>query len=105
EFDATTLQQLYAARSYEPVWVANAGMQPQCEALLATLEPFELTGALAPAAPRDGTSTAGLAELELLLSSALIRTAVAPEDLLAPGPRQQVIEAAAAGGDDAQVLY
>jgi L,D-transpeptidase YcbB len=112
EFDTTTLQQLYAARSYEPIWVVNAGMQPQGETLLATLERLQRSGALPPdadiaaaSAHRGDTTTAGLAQLELLLSSALIRTAVNPEDLLAPGPRPQAFEAAAAGGDSAATLY
>jgi murein L,D-transpeptidase YcbB/YkuD len=111
EFDATTLQQLYAARSYEPIWVGSAGMQPQGETLLAALERLQRSGALPPdadvaaaSAHRGDTTTAGLTQLELLLSSALIRTAVNPEDLLAPGPVPQVFGAAAAAGDSA-ALY
>lgn len=112
DVDAATLQQLYAIRNYEPIWVANGGMQPRGGVLLATLERLQSSGALPSAADvmaadarRGGTATAGLAELELLLSSALIRTAVDPEDLLAPGPRPQALEVVGAGGDDPQVLY
>lgn len=112
EFDAAALQQLYAGRDYQPIWVANAGLQPQGEALLSTLERLQRSGALpdntdvaAASARRSATATAGQAELELLLSSALIRTAVDPEDLLAPGPRPQVLEAAAAGDDSEQFLH
>ena len=112
EFDAAALQQLYAGHNYEPLWVANAGLQPQGEALLDTLERLQRSGALpddadiaAASERRSATATAGLAELELLLSSALIRTAVDPTDLLAPGPRPQVLEAAANSDDSEQFLH
>ena len=112
DFDATALQHLYASRDYQPMWVTNAGLQPVAEALLSTLERLERSGALpqsadvaAASARRGGTATAGLAEMELLLSSALIRTAVDPEDLLAPGPRPQVLEAAANSDDSEQFLH
>jgi hypothetical protein len=69
EFDATTLQQLYAARSYEPIWVGSAGMQPQGETLLAALERLQRSGALPPdadvaaaSAHRGDTTTAGLTQ-------------------------------------------
>jgi L,D-transpeptidase YcbB len=105
EFDATELRQFYAARNYEPIWVANAGILPQGEALLSRLERLQRSGALpygadvaAASMRRASTATAALAELELLLGSALVGTAVDPEDLLAPGPRPQALEAAS---DDA----
>jgi hypothetical protein len=104
EFDATALQQLYAGRNYQPIWVTNAGLQPSGEALLSTLERLQRSGALpssadvaAASSRRGGAATAALAEMELLLSSALIRTAVDPQDLLAPGPRPQVLAAAGCG--------
>src|SRR6185312_4805605 len=110
EFDAPALQQLYGSRNYEPIWVTNAGLQPAGEALLDTLERLQRSGALpqsadvaAASAHRGGTAAAGLAEMELLLSSALIRTAVDPKDLLAPGPRPQVLEAVAASDDSEQL--
>src|SRR5262245_24664590 len=94
DFDATALQHLYAARDYQPIWVASSGLQPSGEALLSASERLERSGALphsadvaAASARRGNGAIAGLAELELLLSSALITTAVDPEDLLAPGPR------------------
>jgi L,D-transpeptidase YcbB len=113
EFDAAALQQFYAGRNYEPIWVGNTGMLPPGEVLLGSLERLQRSGALPSSADvaaasmrRAGTATAGLAELELLLSSALIGTAVDPEDLLAPGPRPQALEAAAASDDDAaQILH
>jgi len=112
DFDVTALQQLYADRDYQPIWVTNAGLQPAGEALLSTLEQLERSGALphsadvaAASARRSGGAAAGLAETELLLSSALIRTAVDPEDLLAPGPRPQVLEAAANSDDNEQFLH
>ncbi len=112
EFDATALQQFYAERNYEPIWVGNAGMLPQGEALLGSLERLQRSGVLpytadvaAASMRRAGTATASLAELELLLSSALVGTAVDPEDLLAPGPRPQALEAAAASDDTEQSLH
>jgi len=112
DFDATALQHLYASRDYQPMWVTNTGLQPAGEALLSTLERLERSGALphnadvaAASARRGGAATAGLAEMELLLSSALISTAVDPEDLLAPGPRPQVLEAAANSDDSEQFLH
>jgi L,D-transpeptidase YcbB len=112
EVDAAALRQLYVDRNYEPIWVANAGLQPQGEALLDTLERLRRSGALpddadiaAASARRGATATAGLAEMELLLSSALIRTAVDPQDILAPGPRPQVLEAAANSDDSEQFLH
>ena len=112
EFDPVALQQLYGSRDYEPIWVASAGLQPSGEALLGTLERLQRSGALpesadiaAATARRGGTATTGLAEMELLLSSALIRTAVDPKDLLAPGPRPQVLEAVAASDDSEQFLH
>jgi len=112
DFDATALQRLYAGRDYQPIWVTNAGLQPSGEALLGTLERLERSGALphsadvaAASARRSGAATVGLAEMELLLSSALVRTAVDPGDLLAPGPRPQVLEAAANSDDNEQFLH
>src|SRR6185295_13733438 len=112
EFDAPALQQLYGSRNYEPIWVTNAGLQPAGEALLDTLERLQRSGALpqsadvaAASAHRGGTAAGGLAEMEMLLSSALARTAVDPKDLLAPGPRPQVLEAVAASDDSEQFLH
>jgi murein L,D-transpeptidase YcbB/YkuD len=112
EFDAVALQQLYGSRNYEPIWITNAGLQPPGEALLGTLERLQRSGALpysaeiaAASARRGSTATNGLAEMELLLSSALIRTAVDPKDLLAPGPHPQVLEAVAASDDSEQFLH
>ena len=112
EFDATALQQFYAGRNYDPIWVGNAGLSPQGEALLSRLERLQRSGALpysadvAAASMRHaGTATADLAALELLLSSALVGTAVDPEDLLAPGPRPQALEAAAASDDASKILH
>jgi murein L,D-transpeptidase YcbB/YkuD len=112
EVDAAALQQLYVDRNYEPIWVANAGLQPLGEALLDTLERLRRSGALpddadiaAASARRGATAAAGIAEMELLLSSALIRTAVDPQDLLAPGPRPQVLEAAANSDGSEQFLH
>jgi murein L,D-transpeptidase YcbB/YkuD len=112
EFDAPALQQFYAGENYEPIWVGNAGMQPKGAALLGRLERLQRSGALPASADvaaasmrRADTATTALAELELLLSSALVGTAVDPEDLLAPGPRPEALEAAAASDDAAQILY
>src|SRR5882724_67241 len=112
DLDAAALQQLYAGHNYQPIWVSNTGLQPRGEALLSTLERLQRSGALpdgadiaAASARRNGGAIAGLAELELLLSSALIRTAVDPQDLLAPGPRPQVLEAAANSDDSEQFLH
>jgi len=92
DLDAAALQQLYAGHNYPADLGSNTGLQPRGEALLSTLERLQRSGALpdsediaAASARRNGGAIAGLAELELLLSSALIRTAVDPQDLLAPG--------------------
>ena len=112
DYDAAALQQFYAGHNYQPIWVTSTGLQPQGEALLGTLERLQRGGALTDSADvaaaserRSGTAIGGLAELELLLSSALVRTAVDPSDLLAPGPRPQALEAAAAGDDSEQFLH
>jgi murein L,D-transpeptidase YcbB/YkuD len=111
EFDPVALRQLYGSRNYEPMWVTSGGLQPAGEMLLTVLERLQRSGALpqsadiaAASAHRGGTAAAGLAEMELLLSSALARTAVDPKDLLAPGPHPQVLEAVAASDDGKQIL-
>ena len=112
EFDAAALGQRYAGRDWQPIWVTSAGLQPQGEALLGTLERLQRSGAL-PASPdvaaasahRGNTTAASLAEMELLLSSALAQIAVDPTDLLAPAPRPQALDAAIAGDDSEQFLH
>jgi murein L,D-transpeptidase YcbB/YkuD len=98
--DAAVLRQIYAERDHQPIWVNSAGLQPQGERLLAALERLQRSGAvsfgadLAAAALRQGAATPGaLAELDLLLSAALAGGAVDPEDLLAPGPHPQAVDA------------
>jgi L,D-transpeptidase YcbB len=98
--DAATLQQIYAERDHAPIWVTSAGLQPQGERLLTIMERLHRSGAvsfgadLAGASVRRGALTpAALAELEVLLSSALAGAAVDPEDLLAPGPHPQALAA------------
>jgi L,D-transpeptidase YcbB len=98
--DAAALQPIYAERDYAPIWVTSAGLQPQGERLLAIMERLHRNGTvtfgadLAGAAVRRGAQTpAALAELELLLSSALAGVAVDPDDLLAPGPHPQALAA------------
>jgi len=100
ETDAATLQPVYAGRDYAPIWVTSAGLQPQGEKLLGTMERLQRSGVvsfgpdLAGAGARRGASTpTALAELELLLSSALAGAAVDPADLLAPGPHPQALAA------------
>jgi len=110
EFDAAALQQRYAGRDWQPVWVATTGLQPQGEALLGALERLQRSGALPASADvatasarRGSTAPASLAEMELLLSSAFISLAVDPADLLAGGPHPQAFDAAAAGADTGQL--
>ncbi|MGH6929613.1 MAG: L,D-transpeptidase family protein [Dongiaceae bacterium] len=98
--DAATLQQIYAGRDYAPIWVTSAGLQPQGERLLATMERLHRSGAvsfgadLASASVRRGALIpTTVAELELLLSSGLVGAAVDPADLLAPGPHPQALAA------------
>jgi murein L,D-transpeptidase YcbB/YkuD len=98
--DTAALQQVYAGRNDAPLWVTSAGLQPQGERLLAIMERLHRSGAvsfgadLAGASLRRGAATPeALAELELLLSSALAGAAVDPEDLLAPGPHPRVLAA------------
>jgi murein L,D-transpeptidase YcbB/YkuD len=100
ETDAAALPPFYAGRGYAPIWVTSAGLQPQGERLLATMERLHRGGAvsfgadLAGAGARRGALTpTALAELELLLSSALAGAAVDPADLLAPGPHPQALAA------------
>jgi len=96
--DAETLQPLYAARDYEPMWVTSAGLRPEGDRLLAAMERLQRSGAVAPeadiagAAVRRGAQTPeALAELELLVSSAVAGTTVDPEDLLAPAPHPRAL--------------
>ena len=110
EFDAAALQQRYAGRDWQPVWVATSGLQPQGEALLGAIERLQRSGALpasadvaAASARRGSTAPASLAEMELLLSSAFISLAVDPADLLAAGPHPQAFDVAAASADSEQL--
>jgi murein L,D-transpeptidase YcbB/YkuD len=96
--DAATLRQIYAERDFAPIWATSAGLQPQGEWLLAAMERLHRSGAvsfgadLAGASVRRGAVTPeALAEIEVLLSSALAGAAVDPEDLLAPGPHPQAL--------------
>jgi murein L,D-transpeptidase YcbB/YkuD len=96
--DPAILNQVYAERDYAPIWVNGAGLLPAGERLLAVMERVQRSGALPPstdlagASLRRGAATpATLAELELLLSSALAGIAVDPENLLALGPHPQVL--------------
>ena len=98
--DAAPLQQAYSERDYAPLWVTSTGLQAQGERLLTTMERLHRLNAvsfgadLAGASLRRGALTpAALAELEMLLSSALAGAAVDPEDLLAPGPHVRALAA------------
>ncbi len=96
--DPAVLQQVYAERDHAPIWVGGTFLLPRGERLLAVMERLQRSGAiplgadLAAASLRHGATTpAALAELELLLSSALAGAAVDPENLLAPGPHPQAL--------------
>ena len=109
EVDAATLQEVYAERDYAPIWVTSTGLQPEGDRLLAAMARLHGSGvSLGPdftnAIVRRGALTPQvLAELELLLSSALAAAAVDPEDLLAPGSHPQVL-AALDDGDFEELL-
>jgi L,D-transpeptidase YcbB len=105
--DVPTLQQIYAGRDHAPIWVTSAGLQPQGERLLNTMERLYRSGAvsfgadLAGASVRRGALTpTTLAELEVLLSSALAGAAVDPADPLALGAHPQALAAVTDEGID-----
>ncbi len=108
--DVVALQQFYTDRQYVPLWVSSAGLQPEGESLLTTMERLQRNGVALGAdvagasARRSGGAPASLAELELLLSSGLVTAAVDPADILAPGPHPQAL-VAAADSDDIKDLY
>lgn len=98
--DAAVLSQVYEQRDHQPVWVNSAGLQLRGERVLTAMERLQRSGAvsfgadLAAAALRQGATTpATLAELDILLSSAVAGGAVDPLNLLAPGPHPRAVEA------------
>lgn len=102
--DSAVLQGFYDRRGHRPLWVAAAGLAPPGRALLQTMERVQHqdaadfgTALTAAAARRDAAAPSALAELELLLSAALLANAVDPENLLAPGPHPQVLDEVADG--------
>lgn len=109
--NADILRDFYGQRDHQPLWVAAAGLTPQGHSLIGTMERLQRRGAvdfggtLTAIAGRGGSTTpAGLAELDLLLSAALLVNAVDPEDLLAPGPHPRVLEDLADGAAPARWL-
>jgi murein L,D-transpeptidase YcbB/YkuD len=108
EFPA--LQSFYAARDYAPVWIDATGLYPSGAAFLSTLamldkDGFGPTGPwLAATAARELQATdAARAEIDVLLSAALVQFAVAPDDPEAAGPQLRAPEAVAGSPDDLAV--
>jgi len=104
--EPSRLQAFYGGRDYAPLWVAGVGLLPQGTALLQSLDRLARSGAIAPVPAaaaleqrRAATAAASLAELEILLSSALLSLAVDPDDLMAPAAAADVLDAAETADD------
>jgi L,D-transpeptidase YcbB len=109
--DLPALQAFYAARDYAPVWLGATGLHPSGAALLSTLamldkDGFVPTGPwLAAIATRQLRATdPARAELDLLLSAALVQFAVAADDPESTGPQPNAL-AAVADSDDQLPLW
>jgi murein L,D-transpeptidase YcbB/YkuD len=103
--DPAPLQAFYGERVFAPVWLAPAGLAPHGLSLFQTIQRLHARGALdlgalpaAMAARAGSASPTALAELELLMSGALVAHAVDPDDILKPAADTRAL-AAVAGGE------
>lgn len=106
EAEFAVLRTFYAARGYAPLWVGAAGLEPSGDALWSSLAAARSAG-LAAAGPlleaaeraAQGPLSSATAELELLLSAALLRAAIDPRDPGSAGQRSATLNAAASTSD------
>ena len=105
------LKRFYASKGYAPLWIDVAGLSPMGEALLARLRQIAKAGktSISPLLSEGANRARShgsrqLAELELLLSSGLVSTAIDPNDPAAFGERPQVLVEIAKADDPIPVL-
>jgi murein L,D-transpeptidase YcbB/YkuD len=104
--DLPALQAFYGARDYAPLWLDAAGLRPAGAALLSTLVMLGKDG-FAPTAPwlaaigaRQLQATdPARAELDLLLSAALVQFAVDADNPESTGPQPNALAAVADSAD------
>lgn len=105
------LQSFYSSRGYAPLWSAASGLLPPGSQILATLERIKEAG---PATARPlieaaqiepaGDRPMQIAQREVLLSAALIRSAVDPDDLTRSSQGAAALAAVAAAPDTPATL-
>jgi len=105
------LQAYYAENDYAPLWVGGAGLTPRGAQLVSALAKARDAGesSLWPILAavderRVATSLIAYAELEILLSGALLDAAVSAVDPTVSAPRTELLPAAAAAPDIASFL-
>ncbi len=109
--DRDALQGFYDQRAYQPLWIEGDGLNPLGATVLARVKtaisndtPAAGPSVAAAEARFGRTDPQGLAELELLLSTAVVQTALNPVDVLATDPRVEALAEIADTGTDSDAL-
>jgi murein L,D-transpeptidase YcbB/YkuD len=114
DIDAPTLkllQDFYRQHHFAPIWVAEDGLAPRGAALLTALGKAHDAGApldepllSAAVSQRQARATAALADLEIVLSAALLHAAINPAEPTSAALQPELLPTAAGAADIAGFL-